>query len=298
MINEFIDVYEPSGIVQLANGQVLIVEDDGFKPLSLLKLNDTNPYDYLEKVNEFNFSPLDVNDLEAISVDQNDRIYAITSHSLNRKGKLNVKRNRLISFVLRDQTIDDVRYIENLRDWMLQSYPELKKSSKIKKVQKSGGLNIEGIAYDKKYRQLLIGLRSPLTKQDQAIIMPMALSKKTFNNKLFNDKPQELIYLDLDGAGIRDFTYVPKLNAFLILSGTSRSLMKKKAALWLWKRGKKAEKINIKGFKNLGTAEGICAIKLANKDGGIMIVIDDGEEKSAQSGHYVFISYDVLKNCC
>ncbi|MCK5664853.1 MAG: DUF3616 domain-containing protein [Thiotrichaceae bacterium] len=294
MLNEFINIYEPSGIAQLSNGQIIIVEDDGLTPVSLLKFNDTNPLEHLEKVNKFNFLPIDVNDLEAVTIDQHDHLYAITSHSLNRKGKLKNERNRLVHFTINDQAVDEVSLIENLREWIIASYPELKKSTKIKNVQKDGGLNIEGLAYDKKKQQLLIGLRSPLNKQDQAIIIPITLTKQTFKNKLFNDKPRELITLDLNGAGIRDFTYVPYLNAFLILSGTS-SADKKSAQLWIWKRGKQAVKIKIKGAKKFGTAEGITPVKLLNKDAGIMIVIDDGEQKSAQPGHYLFISYDQLK---
>ena len=294
MLYEFINIYEPSGIAQLSNGQIVIVEDDGLKPVSLLKFNDSNPFEHLDKLNEFNFLPVEINDLEALTIDQHDHLYAITSHSLNRKGKLNKKRNRLVHFTLNDQAINEVTLLENLREWIIASYPELKKSTKIKNVQKNGGLNIEGLAYDKKKQQLLIGLRSPLNKQDQAIIIPITLTKQTFKNKLFNDKPHKLITLDLNGAGIRDLTYVPYLNAFLILSGTS-SANKKSAQLWLWKCGKDAVKIKIKGAKKLGTAEGITPVKLLNKDAGIMIVIDDGEQESAQPGHYLFVSYDQLK---
>ena len=68
MINEFINIYEPSGIIQLSNGQVLIVEDDGTKPLSLLELNPNNPYDYMDVLNAFNLASIGVNDLEAIKL--------------------------------------------------------------------------------------------------------------------------------------------------------------------------------------------------------------------------------------
>ena len=294
MKNEFINIYEPSGVAQLSSGEILIVEDDGAKPLSLLKLNNANPFDHLERIKALNFESVVVNDLEALTIDQKDFLYAITSHSRNRKGKINSKRNHLIRFNIKDQQIGDVHLIENLRDWIINAYPQLKKSAKIKKVQKNGGLNIEGLAYDKKNQQLLIGLRSPLNKDEQAIIIPIALNKQTFKNKLFNEKPLDLISLDLDGAGIRDFTYVPYLNAFLILSGTS-SGRKKPAQLWLWQRGQKPIIVKIKGAKALGTAEGITAVKLLNKDVGILIVIDDGEEETGQPGHYLFVSYEQLK---
>ena len=85
------------------------------------------------------------------------------------------------------------------------------------------------------------------------------------------------------------------LRAFLILSGTSSSSHKKTAKLWFWKRSKKAVEVKIKGTEKLGTAEGITAVNLTNKGKGIIIVIDDGEEKDDKMGHYLFISYDSLK---
>ena len=296
MINTFKNIYEPSGIIQLSDGQILIVEDDGLKPLSLMKSNDKKPYEHLKKFKGFKFPSIVINDLETITCDHQDHIYAMTSHSLNAKGKYNKNRNRLIHFTLKQQKLNSIKVIKNFREWILSSYPELKKSAKLKKVQKQGGLNIEGLAYDKKQQQLLVGLRSTLNKQKNAIIIPIDLNKQTFKkNKDFQGKAHKLITLDLDGAGIRDFTFVKHLNAFLILSGTSSSTDKKTAGLWLYKRGKKAIKLSIKGLKNLGTAEGITSIKLSNKDEGLMIVIDDGEEKHNKMGHYLFIPYDDLK---
>lgn len=294
MKNKFINTYEPSGVTQLSDGQILVVDDDGLKPLSLFKLNRNKSFAQLNKVKEFNFSPIDVDDLEALTIDQNDYVYAITSHSLDGKGKLNHKRNRLVRFTLNHKKLAEITMIENLRQWLITSYPELKKSSRIKNVQNDGGLNIEGLAYDKNEQQLLIGLRSPLNKQDQAIIIPVSMNEPTFNNKLFNGKANELITLDLNGAGIRDFSYVQYLNAFLILSGTS-SDSKKSAKLWLWKRGQKPVKVKIKGTKKLGTAEGITPVKLLNQDAGIMIVIDDGDRELDQAGHYLFVPYEDLK---
>ncbi len=294
MINEFVNVYEPSGIAQLSTGQILIVDDDGSKPLSLLKLNDSNPFEHLDKEDEFNFAPIEVDDLEALTTDQYDQIYAVTSHSRNAKGKLKKKRNRLLRFTLKGQEPGEITLIENLRQWIITSYPELKKPAKIRQVQKKGGFNIEGLAYDKKENQLLIGLRSPLNKKHHSIIIPVTLTKQSFNNKLFNGKPDELITLDLQGAGIRDFTYVSHLNAFLILSGTS-SARKKSAKLWLWKRGEEPVRVKIKGSKLAGTVEGIAPVKLLNQDAGIMLVIDDGDRGDCQPGHYLFVSYEQLK---
>ena len=97
----------------------------------------------LDKEDEFNFAAIEVDDLEALTTDQYDQIYAVTSHSRNAKGKLKKKRNRLLRFTLKGQDPGEITLIESLRQWIITSYPELKRSAKIRQVQKKGGLNIE-----------------------------------------------------------------------------------------------------------------------------------------------------------
>lgn len=310
-MNKFSNIYEPSGITQLDDGQFLIVEDDGENPLLLVKSQYRKSHIELFKVKGFKFRAFKVDDLEAITHDKKNQLYAISSHSLKENGKYNKNRGRLIQFSFNQQSVKNIRHIENLREWASCSYPQLKKSFKIKKVQKKGGFNIEALACDNKHKQLLIGLRSPLDKKNLAIIIPIALNKQTFKNKQFSAKPLDLITLDLDGAGIRDFAFIKHLNAVVILSGTSLSKNKKKAALWLWKRGEKPVKIKAKGVDSLSRAEGICAAQLLAKKAdkkadkslrkvvnnlqGLMIMIDDGDEQKKKVGHYLFIPYKHLK---
>jgi len=296
MFNQFIDIFEPSGIAQLANKQLLVIDDDGLKPLSLVKLNKKEPHDHLEKLTSLNFGSIEIDDLEALTIDQNQFLYAITSHSRNRKGKLKNKRNKLIRFKVKNQQVVKPIALENLRDWIIDSYPELKKAAKIKKVQVDGGLNIEGLAYFN--HQLLIGLRSPLMELENnrphAMLIRLNLDAQLFKNKLINSTPNPLIYLDLDGAGIRDLSYVPELNGFIILSGNSVD-DKKSAKLWFWNNNKPPQKIKIKGIGHLRTAEGITPTTLLNGEKGIMITSDDGDREKGRSGHYVFIPHKNLK---
>jgi len=293
MFNQFIDVYEPSAIIQLKSGRLLIADDDGNKPISLLQFSQEKPFSHLEKLSESNFGNIEVDDLEGLSIGENHLVYAITSHSLNRKGKIKSKRNRLIRFQLKDQKIINPVAVENLRDWIVASYPQLRKASKIKKVQLDGGLNIEGLAYDKKPRQLLIALRSPLNSQGHAIIIPLDLNPDIFKNVLLNAKPKKTLSLDLAGAGVRDLSYIPYLKGFLVLSGTS-SADKKSAQLWFWRRGENPKRLKIKGTRQLGNAEGIAPVQLPNGAQGIIIVSDDGDREKSRSGHYIFIPYSNL----
>ena len=296
----FTNSYEPSGIVQLKDGQVLIADDDGLKPFSLWSFNSKSPFDTLHKSIKMTLSEPIIDDLEALTTDLKDNIYAITSHSLDAQGKLKKKRCQFVCFKLKKGKIKNVLVINKLRQWLIKQYPHLlKRSAKIKKVQKRQGLNIEALAYDPNTKQLLIGFRSPLNKDHKAIIIPLQLSTNAstpdlFSNALLKNQANKPIMLDLKGAGLRDFTYVPKLRGFLILSGSVCD-SKKSTKLWFWQRDKKLCRVRIKGIKKLGRAEGITPVTLHNKKEGIMLVMDDGDQDTAQGGHYLFIAYKHLK---
>ncbi len=290
--------YEPSGLIQLTNGQLLVADDDGNKPFTLYGFNSFSPFDTLEKIKSFNLKPLLVDDLEALTIDSSDQIYAITSHSRDADGKVKKKRCRLLRLQLTGEKITEIFVIDELRTWLLNTYAIFKKSAKIKKVQKKEGFNIEGLAHDPNQEQLLIAFRSPLSKNNKAIIVPLDVSKKTFNRSLLEKQKNKPIYLNLKGAGVRDLTYIPKLDGFLILSGSVCD-SKKSTQLWFWQRSslcqdKQLRRVKIKGIKKLGRAEGISPVRWNNQEEGILLVMDDGDKYTEKFGHYLFIAYKHL----
>ncbi|MGI9295344.1 MAG: hypothetical protein ACR2PS_15305, partial [Pseudomonadales bacterium] len=81
-------VFEPSGLTQLPDGRVVVVDDEKSHPISILTLDDR----LMLSVEPLQIEPLfyrpsehetrgALNDLEALARDNHGCVYAITSHS-------------------------------------------------------------------------------------------------------------------------------------------------------------------------------------------------------------------------
>jgi uncharacterized protein DUF3616 len=123
--------------------------------------------------------------------------------------------------------------ITDLRSFLLREVPELKEIGD--KPGSKDGLNIEGISWDPVNKRLLLGLRSPLSK-DRALIVPLkfkdSLGPFAIENLELPDP--HLIRLNLGGHGIRDLSYNSQLKTFLILSGATELRSKTAFGLWEW----------------------------------------------------------------
>jgi len=146
-------------------------------------------------------------------------------------------RNALVRFVFdpATQTAQKTETITNLRDFLLsQNIPELKAEGEKKGVE--GGLNIEGIAWDFKRSRWLLGLRSPQTKDGQALVVAIKLKDPTrpFTTDNLQLAEPHAIALPLGGMGIRDIQYDSELNLFLIIAGAPEHHEKSEFTLWEW----------------------------------------------------------------
>ncbi len=114
--DKFYNIFEPSGATTLLDGKVLIVEDERSEnPLRVLDIEPNGSVIemgnlYLDKKFKKKFKK-SVEDLEAITSDGN-RIYAITSHSLNKSYKRKASREKLIAFTYDDGKMKNL-YIYN-----------------------------------------------------------------------------------------------------------------------------------------------------------------------------------------
>ena len=145
-------------------------------------------------------------------------------------------RNALVRFVFDPATpsAQKTETITNLRDFLISNVPELKGEGEKKGTE--GGLNIEGIAWDFKRGRWLLGLRSPLTKDNQALIVAIKLKNPTgpFTTDNLQLAEPHAIALPLGGLGIRDIQYDSELNLFLIISGAPEHHEKAEFTLWEW----------------------------------------------------------------
>jgi hypothetical protein len=154
-----------------------------------------------------------------------DKIYWITSHARNKKGKVDPNRYQFFAVkigVLQDKiSLDCVgkpytRLLDDmLNDPALAKYG-LKEASKLPPKEK-GAFNIEGLCTTPE-KSLYIGLRNPIP-DDKALIIPL-------------ENPAELIegngpakfgtafQLDLGGLGIRSIKYWAARRMYVIVAGS------------------------------------------------------------------------------
>ena len=270
-INQFNTIYEPSGAVALNDGKVLLIEDESEHSLHLIDINDKG------KVKELNRPKMsrktevafkrEIRDLEGITSNNSNQIYAITSHTTNKSHKHKVAREQIVRFNYKDGEISQPNLYHGLLDSLKTLHPKLNSISKKRKKE----VNIEALTWDKEENALLMGLRSPLI-EDKAVVISLKNPNEIFdeNQKPKLDKP---ILLDLYGDGIRGMSWDEKKQGYWIIAG---SVGKRKDSFSLWFWDKKNNKISVSKHTDIGYAEGITTIN----NMGIFIVKDDGSVKT------------------
>ena len=169
-----------------------------------------------------------------------DRVYWITSHGNNRKGRPRPNRYRLFATRFQqsgsqfDLSFEGKPYRDLRRDMLTsleKSDPELSRAiaARLYKAPEDGGLNIEGLAATAE-GGLFIGLRSP-TVHGHAVVVPLTNPAAVVDDK---DPPGfgKPILLNLGGRGIRSIEYSDSDGSYLIIAGPVAD--KKSFQLWRW----------------------------------------------------------------
>lgn len=296
---KFKHIYEPSGIVQLADERFVVVEDEAASPVGIFTLDNEGETQetYLARASLFSLISSDralntLDDLEGVTTDSEGRIYAITSHSRKNDGKRRDSREQLVRFRLQDDGITDFKAIHGLRKRIARHHDLLKDAARLRDVKDDQGFNIEALSFDSSGRKLLIGMRGPLADK-HAVIVTLENPHAVFDSEAKPEISQQLITLDLDGGGIRAMCYDPTINGYLIIARKQGKDFK----LWLWSGdpGSSPTRVKIKGTKNLRQAEGITPVIIDGKPAGILIVSDEGDSNSGTPGRYLFVSYEQLE---
>ena len=291
-------IYEPSGVQQLADGRLLVVEDESHQPLAVLSLQSDGRLseqilhsETLSGLISPNRALGTMEDLEAVAVDGQNRIYVITSHSRKKNGKRTEKREQLIRFVLDGDKVSDIKVLHGLRKKISEKHESLEQAFSIRDVKDDGGFNIEGLSFDRTKQKLLIGLRSPL-KDGNAIVVVVENPLAVFDHNEVPRIADTLIELDLGEGGVRSLCYDQHLGGYLILSRKPGKTFK----LWLWSGDThdSPQRLHVPDVKKLRQAEGVTPVRLENGLTGILIVSDDGNRKKGKPGHYLFLRYDQL----
>lgn len=220
---------EASGVAYAPGTEgVLFVSDDDSGHVLWMQLDENG-----RQVGALKKVPLGVKvkNPEAITYG-NSFFYVLSSHA----NPQDTTHHALVRFAF-DPTAQALRgpaeTITNLRQFLLEQVPEIAGAGAA--AGDEGGLNIEGLAWDRINERLLLGLRSPLLG-NQAVLVPLRLRDPRGAFTLDNlqvDNPHVII-LSLEGQGVRDLTFDPRLNSFLIISGAPENAPKTKFGLWEW----------------------------------------------------------------
>lgn len=220
---------ESSGVEQVPGTDLVLMVDDGQPGAVLVMQIDSAG----EPVGPPKAVPLGVNiqDPEGITSD-GSFFYVVGSQSDPVWGTNNAVVR--FSFDPQTQTLrGQAEIIQDFRGFILNNVPELKGVGDAPGVQ--GGLNIEGLGWDKLRDRLVLGLRSPVIG-GQAVIVPLRLRDPrgafTAGNLQFENP--RVVFLPLGGQGIRDISYDAHMKAFLIISGAPENVEKSDFKLWQW----------------------------------------------------------------
>ena len=293
-------VHEPSGVVQLPDGRLLIVQDEAKQPFKLLSIDADgrlHPQPLRREPLLLGRSGLrrlgKLDDLEAMAIDKDGYVYAITSHArTERTGRVSRARQKLVRFRVEGERVTDAAVAVDIKHAIAACDPVLSEAVEAKARSETGGLNIEGLTFNREGDQLWIGFRHPL-KNGQAIILAIENPRGIFEKAAPQLAEQE-IFLDLDGAGIRGLAYVPRLDGYLILA--AREDRKKRAFdLWFWggRQGDAARRVQVNDLENLRRAEGISPVTLGDAE-GIVIFSDEGQTRKGEPGRYLLLQYEQL----
>lgn len=284
VMKKFKNIYEASGVQQIADGRVVIIEDEKSLAIKhiLTFVSENKVQEHPLKFSHHSRRmKTKLNDLEGVAVDADDNVFVITSHSRNIKGKRKHSRERLGRFKIKRNLITNFQEIGSL-------------GSYIRKKLDAYEINIEAISFDAEKQKLLIGLREPLIA-GKSLIVVLENPNTIFD---LHEKPKisdQLFRLDLHGGGIRAMDFDQELGGYLLVNEINNAKGKTRSKFWFWtgNSSDNPRKITITGMENVKNIEGISSVNI-NGEPHILIVSDDGKMYKHKCAHYKVIQYNQL----
>ena len=222
------------------------------------------------------------------------RVYWITSHGSNSKGKPAPSRQRFFATELRPGTpptlepvgeaytrlLHDMAHTDALKPYQLAEAARRAPEAK-------GGLNIEGLAATPDGR-LLIGLRNPLAHAHRALVIPLDNPAEVVRGQRAKFGPA--IELDLDRRGIRSIDRVG--SGYLIVAGPPDN--HGSFALYRWSGNSGDAPTTVAGIDLQGLrpeamfaqAAPAGSVELLSDDGGVRV--DGGDCKQLPAARQTF----------
>ena len=227
---------EPSGVTALDDNTLIVVEDEAQRALRRLERKPGNAsfeFTEFEQASGKGFIQRRLigalNDLEGVARLSEERFFVIGSHEDASRGK-EPSREKLVLFTREGNDLVSALMRQDLYEHVDKKYPRLSKKTNSKKKRKLNSFNIEGLAYDRKRQELLIGLRTPTIKNNAIIIKILNAEQYMQGGEpLF---AEQLLAIDLDKGSIRALAYDDRSDALLIAS-QRESGGKDRSSLWV-----------------------------------------------------------------
>lgn len=296
-IYKFDHIYEPSGVQQLADGRLLVIEDEPERPLHILgtdlsgRMRENKSLNLLLRI----AFKKELDDLEAITIGPDGYIYATTSHKRNKQGQRQKEREKLIRFKIQGNQIVDTGIVIGLID-------AIKASGTLGTVDANGkgglyNINIEALSFDKNNR-LMISLRNPRIK-GKSVILLLNNPAEIFTKKVKPIIAKTPILLNLQGGGIRAMSYDPRLKGYLLTNEVyavdNSNIKHSQISFWDGDPNHNPKPIKLPNIINMKNIEGITPVTI-NNEPRVLLISDNGDIKKQRPANYLFLEYHQLRN--
>ncbi len=235
-------VYNASGVVPLADARFLFCDNNVNDALFELDLAvDGAKRGPLIKRPLQGLAADAIDDMEAMTFaeEKGRRFVFVTSSLCAKKTKdgqsLRVPPSGLLRVIVKPDGSLAAENLPGFRDWFIQNTPAIAESAKL--IPDEGGLNIEGLAWDRSRHALLFGVRTSLAA-NKALVVPVRVKKLSDPWTTSNLEMLPPIWLTLEAAeaaqGIRGLEYIPSRHAFWVITGKAISQTKVPFVLYEW----------------------------------------------------------------
>jgi len=274
--------YNASGVIPLADSRFLFCDNNTSDALFELDLTpDGRKKGPLIRRPLQGLAPGAVDDIEDMTLveDGGRRYIFITSSMQVRKGRndsLVVAPSGVLRVTINEDDSLSAENMPGFRDWLIRAYPRLAASAQVR--PKDGGLNIEGLAWDRRRHALLFGLRTPVP-DGKPLILPVKVKDLAGPWTTNNLEAKPPIHLSVEAAGdesgVRGLYNERDRDSFLVITGKAIHHTEAPFSLYEW-NGDAAgalRRFNVRFAREMkpeGITRGAIGGKIA------LVIVDDG----------------------